>query len=339
MMTTRGFTTIALAVAAVVVTAAVAITLGPKPISISTNRTGSDNLAGVLQDNAPRGSRNIAAFIHRDGQTTFAGLGADEHTEFEIGSITKTFTAELLTNAVERGDLTLDTTVGDIIDVPGSDVEDVSMEELATHTSGLPRMSHGGWQGFVAALTGANPYEDYSREQLLEDTREASTDGRGEFEYSNFGVALLGQLIAAASGSTYEELLQQEILVPLGMTETYLMTPGAVPDDAPRGLASRGRESAAWEMDAEAPAGAIRSTAHDMAIYANHILSRPLPDYTWIEDDEEYFFHNGGTGGFRSMLILDPATTSAAFAITDTTAPVDDLGRALLKSGHEEAAS
>lgn len=330
-MDSRKLTVMGIAVIAVMATAALAMAIGPKPISLATDKTGESELADLLEEHAPRASRNIAAFTHREGQSTFAGLGADEHTEFEIGSITKTFTAELLSNALHRGDLTLDTTVGEIFDIPGAEAEDITMEELATHTSGLPRLSRMDLRAFTSTMTGGNPYADYTNEELIEDTRDASLSDRGEFSYSNFGFALLGQLIAKASGATYPELLKEEILVPLKMDETYLMVPGSVPDDAPRGLTSRGRESEAWEMDADAPAGALRSTAHDMAIYAEYILSKTMPDYTWIHDDENnFFFHNGGTGGFRSMLIIDPSSHTATFAINDTTAAVDELGAVLI---------
>lgn len=329
-MDVRKITVISVAVIAAALTVAVGVVIGPNRIATASETTGDQELSTVLRDNAPKGSHRIAAFTLQDGEATFSGLGADEHTEFEIGSITKTFTAELLSNAVERGDLSRDTTVGEIIDIPGADAEDITMEELATHTSGLPRLSNMGIQAFFASITGGNPYEGNTSDKLFDDTRTTTLNNRGEFGYSNFGVALLGQLVARASSTTYEELLQREIFTPLGMSETYLMTPGSVPDDAPRGLTTRGGEATAWEMDADAPAGAIRSTAHDMALYARHILSQPELNSSWIEETGGTYFHNGGTGGFRSMLVLDPTNGSAAFAITDTNASVDDLGRILL---------
>lgn len=339
-METRNYSVLILAGVAMVITAALALLIGPQPIHTATTKTGNPELAELVAEHAPPASRNISTFTYNEGQPTFAGLGADENTEFEIGSITKTFTAELLDNAVQRGDLSLDTTVGEIIDIPGAAAADITMEELATHRSGLPRLRNMGMRSFTSGLTGRNPYANYSTEDLFAHTAQVSLKGRGEFEYSNFGVALLGQLVAKVSEVPYPELLQEEILTPLKMENTYLMGPGSVPDDAPLGLSARGRENKAWEMDADAPAGAIRSTAHDMALYAEYILSKPLPDYTWIHDEEEdFFFHNGGTGGFSSMLIIDPVSETAAFAITDTTASVDELTVTLHDNLLEGAAS
>ena len=330
MRRTTTILTIVAALTAAIATATLALAIGPKPITTATRHTGDPTLAAILAEHAPPGSRNISAFILLDGQTTFAGLGSDEHTEFEIGSITKTFTADLLTRAVDRGELTLDTTVGEIIEATGSEINDVTLEELATHTSGLPRLAKMGLTQFIASVTGGNPYADHPREELFDAARDASLTDRGEVAYSNFGFALLGQLLAEAADTPFPTLIQDEILTPLGMEDTYLMTPGSVPGDAPRGLTTRGRESTPWEMDADAPAGALRSSAQDMAIWAAHVLSAPLPDYTWAHDTGDTVFHNGGTGGFMSMLLIDPSTDTAAFAITDTNAGMEELGRVLL---------
>lgn len=337
MRRTTTILTIVAALTATIATAALALAIGPRPITTATRHTGDPTLAAILAEHAPPGSRNISAFILRDGQATFAGLGSDEHTEFEIGSITKTFTADLLAQAIDLGELTLDTTVGEIIEATGSEINDVTLEELATHTSGLPRLAKMGLPQFIASVTGGNPYADHTREELLDTARATSLTDRGQVAYSNFGFALLGQLIAEATDTPYPTLIQDEILTPLGMEDTYLMTPGSVPGDAPRGLTTRGRESTPWEMEADAPAGALRSSARDMAIWADHVLSTPLPDYTWAHDTGDTVFHNGGTGGFMSMLLVDAATDTAAFAITDTNAGMEDLGRTLLDHAREGA--
>src|SRR5699024_7702479 len=113
---------------------------GPQRITLAEENTGDEELAQKLRDNAGKAQNRIAAFTFRSGSATFAGLGANEHTEVEIGSVTKTFTTDLLRQQVESKEITLDTTVGDIIDVHGSEVADVTMLELADHTSGLPRL-------------------------------------------------------------------------------------------------------------------------------------------------------------------------------------------------------
>ena len=118
------------------------------------------------------------------------------------------------------------------------------------------------------------------------------------------------------------------------MTSTYVALPGTV-DDAPAGLAANGHPAGPWDMDGWAPAGAIRSTAADMAKYVDWLSSHGVPDYGWasLEDaGQEITFHNGGTGGFRTMLVWDPDNNHrATFVAGDTEAWVDALGIDLLK--------
>ena len=145
------------------------------------------------------------------------------------------------------------------------------------------------------------------------------------------GYGLLGHLLETAADSAYEDLLQERILQPAGMTETYLMTPGSVPDHAPRGLTATGREADPWEMGGgNAAAGAIRSTAHDMAAFAEWIMDNGEMAYGWQKnDDNQSFWHDGGTGGYSTMLIIDPKNKRAAFANNDTPAWTSDLVPAL----------
>src|SRR5699024_9318819 len=121
--------------------------------------------------------------------------GADENTEVEIGSVTKTFTTELLRQQVESGDIDLQTTVGDIIEVEGSEVSDVTMVELANHTSGLPRLDKDNL-GLVRTIFTEHPYAGITQDDVFDAARNASLSDGGEQSYSNFGAALLGQLLA-----------------------------------------------------------------------------------------------------------------------------------------------
>lgn len=153
-------------------------------------------------------------------------------------------------------------------------------------------------------------------------------EGRGEVGYSNFGFALLGQLLAIEAGTSFADLLQSQILDPLGMTDTYLMTDGAVPAGAPRGLTPSGRTAQPWEMGAYNPAGGIRSTPTDMARYVDHLLAAGLPDFTWFPDDAGRAWHNGGTS-YSTMLIIDPRGQQAVFVAGDTSTRVESVAAAL----------
>lgn len=321
----------AVAAAAVgVVALSVALMLGPRPPAVSTQRNGDPQLSAHLAELAETGHRNLGAFTIVDGETTYAGLGADEHTEFEIGSVTKTFTAEILRNQIAAGRVSLDTQVGEIIDAGNAPVADVTLGELADHTSGLPRLGGVSTLGSVlTTFTAGNPYQSVSREDVLDAALDAETGGRGEFAYSNLGVALLGQLLSIEAETPYENLVRAQILDPLGMSGTYLMTDGSVPEDAPRGLVASGREAKPWEMGAYNPAGGVRSTPHDMARYAEHLLRVGVPGFAWRANGSGHYSHNGATYGFSTMLIIDPDTNRAAFVASDTATGVEGLTTAL----------
>lgn len=323
-------TTILLASLTGVLTLALALLLGPHPPAVATSRHGDPDLSARLAEQARPGHHHLAAFTIVAGVTTFAGLGADAHTEVEIGSVTKTFTAEILRNQIDADRVTLDTEVGEIIDAGDSPVADVTLGELAGHTSGLPRLGGISLLPMIFSnFTAGNPYRGVSREDVLDAALAAGTGGRGEEEYSNLGFAFLGQLLAIEAGTSYADLLQTQILDPLGMTDTYLMSDGSVPADAPRGRTLSGRTAQPWEMGAYNPAGGIRSTPADMARYAEHLLAVGVPDFTWVREDTGYFWHNGGTS-YSTMLIIDPAEEQAAFVSGDTATGVEAVAAALL---------
>jgi len=310
------------------------IVVGPQRIALADDSTGDEELAQKLRDNSSRAQNQITAFTLQDGEVTFAGIGADENTEVEIGSVTKTFTTELLRQQVESGDIDLETTVDDIIEVEGSEVSDVTMLELANHTSGLPRLDKDNL-GLVRTIFTENPYAGISQDDVFDAARNASLSGRGERSYSNFGAALLGQLLAVNADSEYAELVQENILDPAGMDATYVGSESSIAEDAPRGLAANGRETDAWGMDGYAPAGAIRSTATDMSKYAKFLLDNSEFEFGWFPEDSGGYWHNGGTGGYSTMLIIDPNAKEAFYANGNTPQGVEDLTRALRMKGEQ----
>ena len=136
----------------------------------------------------------------------------DIDTVFEIGSITKVFTALLLADMVLRGVVAWDEPVARLlpasVHVPRFGERQITLLDLATHTSGLPRMP----SNFHPADPG-DPYADYTVGQLydfLDDTMLSRTPGTA-YEYSNLGYGLLGHALARRSGSGFEELVRARI--------------------------------------------------------------------------------------------------------------------------------
>ena len=317
---------------AVIAVAAVLLITGPQRIALATERTGDEALATQLEKHSESGFHNLTAFTLLDGQATFAGLGSDEHTEVEIGSVTKMFTGELAHQLVEEGKLKPDTTVGEVLDVGNAPVADVTVRELLDHTSGLPRLANASLlSSLTSGITGSNPYEGETVEDIKAAATKAELKNRGEESYSNLGYGLLGHMLETVAGQPYEQMLKERIFEPAEMTETYLMAPGSVPEDAPRGLTDTGRHAEPWEMDGSAPAGAIRSTASDMAKFAAWFINNGDTAYGWQSpsEDKAGYWHNGGTYGYSTMLIIDPETKRAAFANNDSLTGTEDLAQAL----------
>ena len=306
-------------------------------------------------------ARGIVVGVLQDGRRRFIAYGTagpgraplDEHSIFEIGSISKTLGGMLLADAVVRGEVKIDEPVGRLLPagtvVPSRDGREITLEQLATHTSGLPRLPDN-----MTPATPQDPYADYDARRLYGFLAAYKLQrAPGELvEYSNLGGGLLGHaLTLRAKASDWGGLVAQRILAPLGMRETYV----SVPDDA-RSRLSVGHDAAldsvpAWHFDVLAGAGALRSTAADMLTWLAaqlDTMNGPLARAAamartprtagnagsrlalgWIvggSTAHPIWWHNGGTGGFRSFAAFDPARRAAVVVLSNSSQSVDDIG-------------
>lgn len=351
---TRRIPLACLATALVVIAAA-----APRVPVAFAHTSGDDRLAQLVDEHRPPQTSRLAAAVVDPDEQSFAGFGADEVSGFEIGSISKILTGMLLADAVARGEVTLETQLGGILELQDAPAGKVTLRELATHTSGLPRLPAD--PGFTLRAvfnnyTAGNPYTD-TRETLLDQARDAAVATGGEFEYSNFGAALLGQALAARAGLPYAGLLRERITDPLGMANTYVPSgEDELRPQAVQGYAATGKAAEAWTMGPMAPAGGIRSTTADLAILAEALLDRTAPGSTSLDAvesatgtpmglawfvgtpadpaEDAYRWHNGQTGGFASMLILDLDAGRASIVLSNVSDPVDNLGVALLEGNN-----
>jgi CubicO group peptidase (beta-lactamase class C family) len=326
----------------------------PNPPSLSTVVTGEAALAARARPLLAGALDQVSIAVIEGSMVTYAGFGADEHTEYEIGSLTKTMTGMLLADAIERGEVTADTQIGALLPLAGAPVADVTLAELAGHRSGLS--AHGMLGGdalrFVLRYAGhRNPFT-HDLEGLLAIARKAVLPTRGEFVYSNLGAALLGQGLAAAAQMDYDQLVQQRVFTPLGMAASRLpLTVDDLPSGAPTGYSATGYPEAPWAINGWAPAGGTRSTAADMAGYARALLDGSAPGmdaltphwtlealqvqvgYAWIMQDYQSHtltYANGLTGGFVSKIILDRDQQRAVVILSNTAASVDLAAKGLL---------
>lgn len=346
------------------------LTIGPRPPSLDRTVTGDRDLAAqVRQIFGDDGRRGLAVAVVDGGQITYAGLGraadegpaVDQRTPFEIGSVTKGLTGLLLADLVADGKVQLDQAVGDLVPgIPLADSGDATLGELATHTSGLPRLpltpANIG-RSLWAQLTGSNPYSG-SSDDVLRVAADAGAEGGGEPSYSNLGAATLGDALARHEETPYPDLLEQRILGPLGMAATTVATSeGELPLGRAEGSSSSGRGVDPWLSEGYAPAGTgTWSTTADLALLARALLDgsapgaaalEPSSDYSndrkiglfWItseQDGANVTWHNGATGGFRAMVALDRADKRAVIAVGNTGAEVDAPAIDLLNMLKEE---
>jgi serine-type D-Ala-D-Ala carboxypeptidase/endopeptidase len=274
----------------------------------------------------------------------------DTTTAFEIGSITKTMTGFLLAELAAEGAIGLDDPIAAHLPagtvVPDFAGEPVRIRHLLTHTSGI-----GALPSRLAITNPADPYAAFTTEGLLASLGDVTlTAAPGTaWEYSNFAFMVLSHLAASERGADYADLLATRLFAPLGMTGAHVVTPPAGVRVA-TGHTSRGTATPAWHFPKNLEGvGGVRASLDDMVRYAEAMLGRgdpavvatlartadtipsphgePVMGWAWIKASfagHPVVFHDGGTGGFSSLLVLEPATGRALVILADTA--LGDLG-------------
>lgn len=290
------------------------------------------------------------------GETEYLGMGRDRgegtaptpDTLFEIGSLTKTFTSLLFSIAIERGLVTPATTLGELrAEWRNQQLGSITLLELATHRSGLPRLPCD-----LHYADPANPYADYTEAELVAsitdeviaahaDCRPAAHPSR-EIAYSNWGAALLGFAIGTRAGLSYEAVLREWITGPLGMRDTVV----ALSEEQLRRMAQVHTRAllptGRWTRQSMFGNGAIISSARDLATYAKALLGpartpiaaailraqeRQYQDiaYGWFLTPTGSIWHNGMTGGFASLFKAYVHKDLAVFALSNTALDIQCL--------------
>jgi len=284
----------------------------------------------------------VLGLLEADGSTrTFSyGTGGPDTQRlsplsvFDLGSINKTFTATLLADMVARGEVDLRDPVErflqDSVSVPSRGGREITLLDLATHTSGLPSLASN-----YRPPDMRDPYADYTVEILYDflSGHDLRRDPGTEFEYSNLGYGLLGHVLARAAGMSYRDLLQERILVPLEMDQTGYGLDGDLAEWMVWGH-KYGRAVPYWRgTEAIEGAGGLRSSLTDMLTYLKANIGPPETALevamqmaqesrgTRGEGGPEYGFswgiglfpgrpsvimHSGGTGGFSTTIAFTP---------------------------------
>jgi serine-type D-Ala-D-Ala carboxypeptidase/endopeptidase len=346
-----------------------AVMLDTHDLKAQIQNMGQDYLAG--HKNA-----GLVIAFYQNGKESVQGFGKvgnanenppDARTIFEIGSVTKIFTATLLAEMFDDGAAKPEDPISVFLpkDVrsPSLNGREITLVDLATHTSGLPRLPE---NLMATAKDQSDPYANYTTRDLYEslETVKLKSEPGAKSVYSNYGYGLLGKLLELKTGKSCEQLIQENICAPLGLdsTTTQLsreqaarMTPGHSPD---------GKVVSNWHFDALAGCGAVRSDAEDLLkfIAANlgptdSRISRAFQNMQkcyfkgfaskvglgWQITDTlqglTIIWHNGGTGGYRSYVGFDKANKTGVVVLSNYgdafagDSSVDKVGMKLLTIG------
>ncbi len=290
-------------------------------------------LAEAVRPGLPPGALFAAVAADEGGYAVRLSDDCPLDGRFEIGSLTKTMTGTVLAALVIGGIVTLGDRIGRWLDAGRN--SGITLEQLATHTSGLPRLA-------PSHVTGApDPYAYLTPEAAERELRLAPPAPHGgRWEYSNFGYQVLGLALERAAGTSLAELLERHVFTPLVMGCSGV--PGRGGGTRLQGRAG-GRRVAPWTQRLWG-AGGVTASAEDMARYAAACLTPPdspcglalalaqrprhridplrAAGLGWAIGPPGYLGHDGGTSGFRAMLGLRPGSgRAAAVLVTDRGAP------------------
>jgi len=288
---------------------------------------------------AADGGAGIVIAVSEHGERRIMNYGAAKPDSlFEIGSITKTFTGLLLAQMAVDKKLDLRDPVRELLPPGVASAPkgfEITLADLATHHSGLPGMPDnpppGDLREKFTNYHAADLYAFIKRHGVGKSTHE-------KFVYSNLGFTVLGAALATRAGTSYPELLQREIAGPLGMKDTAISLSPELRSRFMQGYGFDSHPTPAWDLDAFASAGGIRSTAGDMLTYLEaqlHPERSPFPralavsqrvrDHiagdmdialAWMYDAPGgVYSHSGGTGGFTTYACFVPSRDFAAVVL------------------------
>ena len=324
-------------------------------LAIIKQRVGDKRSAGI-----------VVGVIDADGHQRIVAYGdpgpgqppLDGNTVFEIGSISKVFTSTVLAELVQEGKVRLEDPAQKYlpatVHLPTRNGKEITLGNLAMQNSGLPRMP----SNFKPADP-ANPYADYTVQQMYDfvSSYQLTRDPGAAFEYSNLGVGLLGHILSRVSGMSYEDMERQRVWQPLGMTNTAITFTPWMKAHLALGHDAQGKVTANWDIPTLAGAGAIRSTTNDMLKFVDAnlhpergALQRAMAfahapraaagnmdiGLNWLilhAGTDTIIWHNGGTGGYRTFIGIDPPQKTGVVVMTNSgNEGADDVGFHILNS-------
>jgi CubicO group peptidase (beta-lactamase class C family) len=309
-------------------------------------------VVGVI---GPEGRRVISYGRHSEEDPR----SLDGDTVFEIGSITKVFTALVLADMVRRGEVALEDPIAKYlplgVKLPRRNGQPITLLDVATHTSGLPLMPEG--LPPLSELATAK-YSNAQLHQFLAGYELPRQSGM-KWDYSNIGYALLGQVLGARAGTDYEALLRTRIIAPLGLNSTDVTSSPSMKAKLAVGhdgsLHPTPPISTVPIMAVMTPAGGVLSTVNDLLTFLSVAIGyEPSPlapamatmlsarrpasggeqGLGWMitgKGDDQLIVHDGGTFGYASSMVWDANKRVGIVVLSNHVASVGDIARHLLR--------
>ncbi|WP_291858555.1 beta-lactamase family protein [Marinilabilia sp.] len=312
----------------------------------------------------------ISIAIINNGKVSYYGIIKEGDTistidnqksVFEIGSISKIFTSTLLASFVIDGNIKLNETINDYLKTPLNNSTEITFVSLANHTSGLPRLPA---NLDLTKVNPKNPYKEYKEKELKEYlTKQLEVSNSGEYQYSNLGTGLLGYTLCKINNDAYEDLLQKKVFSKYDMQNSTAEI-DKIKGNLVKGLNNEGKKVPNWELSILAGAGGIFSTVEDLSHfavsqfdYSNKELKLTREKTFEINDnmdiglgwhilksqsDNLWYWHNGGTGGYSSSMVIDENSKNGIIILSNVSAfnpnmgNIDKLSFELMKTLEEE---
>ncbi|WP_298140297.1 serine hydrolase [Flavobacterium sp.] len=307
-------------------------------------------------------SNALVVGIYKNGIVQIKGYGTkiegknikpDGTTLFELASTSKLFTTSTLQLLVDENQLKLEDKIQPFLKdkvVISKTAQNTTLQHLATHLSGFPSLP----DSFLSKMTDEkNPYKDLVTQDIYNYLKKCKgKKPEGEFEYSNFGMGLLGHLLELKTNIKYEELVKSKLLKPLNMNSTFVTIDATNKKNIIQGYDENNNKAPIWQDDVLTGAGSFLSNANDMIQFIKANLNEKETKLSkslikthqqqlngetglgWILPsnadkllgNESIVWHNGMAGGYASFLVIDKKNNYGVIVLSNKAVDVTKLG-------------
>ncbi len=322
----------------------------------------------LLSTYAEYGKFNGSVLVAKEGQVVYKKsfgwanmeweIPNQTDTKFRLASVTKQFTAMLIVQLVAENKLALDVPISTYLPIyPKEKGDKINIHHLLTHTAGVPNYTS--FTNYREVMR--NPIKPVEIVQLFADSSLQFTPGE-RFNYSNSGYALLGAIIEEVTGKSYEEVLHEQILTPLKMTNTGVDNPRNLLKNRAAGYDKHGStfvNANYIDMSLAYTGGGIYSTVEDLyrwdqALYTEKLLPKKYMElifdqhipawgrhygYGWMmgemsigntKDKIKTIEHDGVINGFNALILRIPSDRSSIILLNNTGgAPLYEISKAV----------